>query len=112
MKVHKYLMILYVIFVLCSLARDIQFINSIPIYIYKAVIIGLSILYVVITFRQTLPAFAKWLLLLIIIISLYFYGADANAYNNTTYSNTINPLLSFFPIYYFARNVLISDKYL
>lgn len=112
MKVHKYLMILYVIFVLCSLARDIQFINSIPIYIYKAVIIGLSILYVVITFRQTLPAFAKWLLLLIIIISLYFYGADANAYNNTTYSNTIIPLLSFFPIYYFARNGLISDKYL
>lgn len=112
MKVHKYLMILYVIFVLCSLARDIQFINSIPIYIYKAVIIGLSILYVVITFRQTLPAFAKWLLLLIIIISLYFYGADANAYNSTTYSNTITPLLSFFPIYYFARNGLISDKYL
>lgn len=112
MKVHKYLMILYVIFVLCSLARDIQFINSIPIYIYKAVIIGLSILYVVITFRQTLPAFAKWLLLLIIIISLYFYGADANAYNSTTYSNTIIPLLSFFPIYYFARNGLISDKYL
>ena len=65
-----------------------------------------------ITFRQTLPAFAKWLLLLIIIISLYFYGADANAYNNTTYSNTIIPLLSFFPIYYFARNGLISDKYL
>lgn len=110
MNIHKYLMILYVGLVLCSIARGIPVITSIPISVYKSVIMAMSILYVVLTFRLRLPLFAKCLLLFIILITIHFCGADESTYNNTTFSNTIIPLLSFFPAFYYARNGLVSDK--
>lgn len=109
MKIHKYIMYVFAFLILCSISRGVPVINNIPIALYKAVIISISAIYVIKSFKEHIPVFAWCLFLLIILITTYFCFADINPYNTTTFSNTIAALLPFFPIFYYAKKNFISE---